>query len=179
MSHFDEIQFLGSDCHGYFTSASARCAGVKSCELDRWTKNGRIENPARGVYRIANYPPSAVEPYVLAVLAVGRDAALYGESVLGVLNLVSTNPSWIYVVTPRRIRRKLGEGVKVIRERLGEIEVRDGIPMQRVVDAIRSAKGNVLKDRRLLAAKEGLRQGYMDATEYEKLSKELKNETSA
>ena len=71
MSHFDEIQFLGSDCHGYFTSASARCAGVKSCELDRWTKNGRIENPARGVYRIANYPPSAVEPYVLAVLAMG------------------------------------------------------------------------------------------------------------
>ena len=179
MSHFDEIQLLGSDCHGYFTSAAARRAGVKSCELDRWTKNGRIENPARGVYRIANYPPSVIEPYVLAVLAAGRDAALYGESVLGVLNLVPTNPSWIYVVTPHRIRRKLGEGVKVVRECLGEIDIRDGLPMQKVADAIRSAKGDVLKERRLLAAKEGLRQGYMDATEYSKLLKELKNETSA
>ena len=113
------------------------------------------------------------------MLAAGRDAALYGESVLGVLNLVPTNPSWIYVVTPHRIRRKLGEGVKVVRECLGEIDIRDGLPMQKVADAIRSAKGNVLKERRLLAAKEGLRQGYMDATEYSKLLKELKNETAA
>ena len=88
MAHYDEIQILASDCHGYFTAAAARKAGIKSFELDRWMKIGRLEKPARGVYRVANYPPSAIEPYALAVLATGARAAIYGESVLGMLNLI-------------------------------------------------------------------------------------------
>lgn len=179
MSHYDEIQVLALDCHGYFTTAAARRAGVRSCELDRWIKSGRIENPARGVYRVANYPSSSVEPYILAVLSAGVDSALYGESVLGFLNLTSVNPSWIYVANPRRIRKKVGGGVRIVKEDIGETEVHDGIPIQNVADAIRSTRGSVLKERRLQAAREGFRLGYINKREYTKLLKDLKNETSA
>ena len=179
MSHYDEIQMLASDCHGYFTSAVARKVGVRSCELDRWMKIGRLEKHARGVYRIANYPPSAIEPYVRAVLASGTGAVLYGESVLGMLNLIPTNPTWIYVATPVRARRNIGQGIKIVNTRVNVIDNNDGVPMQGVADAIRVTRGSVRQDRRIRAAKEGFRQGYILETEYRKLIKEIKNETSA
>ena len=175
MSHYDEIQILASNCHGYFTSAAARKAGIRSCELDRWIKIGRLEKPARGVYRIASYPPSEIEPYALAVLATGSRAVIYGESVLGMLNLVPTNPSWIYVATPVRNRRNVGHGIKIV----CTVENSNGIPMQGVADAIRASKGAVRRDRRLRAAEEGLRQGYILEPEYRKLIKEIENDASA
>ncbi len=179
MSHYDEIQMLASDCHGYFTSASARKMGVKSCELDRWMKIGRLEKSARGVYRIANYPPSTIEPYVRAVLASGTGAVLYGESVLGMLNLIPTNPTWIYVATPVRSRRNVGQGIKVVKRRVSTIENNDGVPMQGVADAIRVTRGIVRQDRRIRAANEGFRQGYILEPEYRKLIKEIKSEATA
>ena len=153
MSHYDEIQMLASDCHGYFTSAVARKVGVRSCELDRWMKIGRLEKHARGVYRIANYPPSAIEPYVRAVLASGTEAVLYGESVLGMLNLIPTNPTWIYVATPVRARRNVGQGIKIVKTQVYSIDNYDGVPMQGVADAIRVTRGSVRQDRRIRAAR--------------------------
>ena len=179
MSHYDEIQMLASDCHGYFTSAVARKAGVRSCEHDRWMKIGRLEKHARGVYRIANYPPSAIEPYVRAVLASGTGAVLYGESVLGMLNLIPTNPTWIYVATPVRARRNVGQGIRIVKTQVNSIDNYDGVPMQGVADAIRVTRGRVRQDRRIRAAKEGFRQGYILEPEYRTLIKEIKNETSA
>lgn len=178
MAHYDEIEKLASDGHGYFTASAARRAGIRSCELDRWVKSGRIEKSTRGVYRVANYPPSEIEPYALAVLAVGDKAAIYGESVLGMLNLIPTNPTWIYVATPTRTRRNVGDGIKVVMARVGVIEKHDGIPMQSVADAIRVTRGSVRLDRRIRAAKEGFRQGYILEPEYRKLNKELRNETA-
>ena len=131
---------LASDCHGYFTSAIARKVGVRSCELDRWMKIGRLEKHARGVYRIANYPPSAIEPYVRAVLASGTGAVLYGESVLGMLNLIPTNPTWIYVATPVRARRNVGQGIRIVKTQVNSIDNYDGVPMQGVADAICEAE---------------------------------------
>lgn len=179
MTHYDEVQILASDCHGYFTSAMARNAGVKSYELDRWMKIGRLERPVRGVYRIANYPPSTIEPYALAVLAVGEKAAIYGESVLGMLNLIPTNPAWIYVASPVRVRRKVGGGIRIVKARINAVEHNDGVPMQSVADAIRATRGAVRRDRRIRAADEGLRRGYVSESEYRKLMEELNNETAA
>ena len=179
MTHYDEIQILASDCHGYFTSAAARKAGIQSYELDRWMKMGRLEKPVRGVYRIANYPPSAIEPYMLAVLAVGAEAVVYGESVLGMLNLIPTNPSWIYVATPARVRKRVRKGIKIVKTEIRSIENNEGVPMQCVADAIRVTRGSVRLDRRIRAADEGFRQGYILEPEYRKLVKEIKDEASA
>jgi len=179
MSHYADIQSMAFDCHGYFTSANARKAGIRSCELDRWVKIGRLERPARGVYRLSSHPPSPLEPYVRAALAVGPGSAIYGESVLGMLNLIPTNPSWIYVASPIRIRRKLGDGIKVIVTTIGDAENHEGIPMQRVSDAIRSARGYVGRERRMRAAEEAFRQGYVMEPEYKRLMKEIKRETAS
>ena len=180
MSHFEEIEFLASDNMGYFTSSAARAAGVVSCELDRWRKMGRLENPARGVYRLANYPPSALEPYVLGTLAVGEKAYIYGESVLAMLNLVPTDPSRLFVASPGRVRRKTSPSLLVVSGRADErVEYYEGVPAQHIMEAIRSSRGYVRHDRRVRAAAEGLRQGYLTKSEWQVLSRELKNETSA
>lgn len=180
MTHFGEIELLASDNRGYFTAAAARAEGVVSCELDRWVKMGRLENPARGVYRLANYPPSDLEPYVLSALSVGEKAYIYGESVLAMLNLVPTDPSRIFVASPVRVRRKTNATLRVVAGRPdARIEHYEGIPAQNLADAIRSSRGYVRHDRRVRAAAEGLRQGYLLKEEWAVLNKELKSETSA
>jgi len=171
---------LASDNRGYFTAAAARAAGVLSVELDRWVKMGRIENSARGVYRLVNYPPSEIEPYVLATLSVGEKAYVYGESVLAMLNLVPTDPSRMFVASPVRVRRKMNATMTIVAGRPGtRIEHYEGVPAQNLADAIRSSRGYVRHDRRVRAAAEGLRQGYLMQQEWDELNRELKDETTA
>ena len=180
MRHFSEIELLASDSHGYFTAASARSAGVVSGELDRWVKMGRLERPARGVYRLSGYPPSELEAYILAVFSVGAGAYVYGESVLTMLNLVPMDPSRLFVASPRRVRRKVNAVVKIVSVRTGErLEYYEGIPTQNLADAIRSSRGYVRHDRRVRAVDEALRQGYLNKSKWQELKRELKNEATA
>lgn len=179
MEHFSNIISLASDRHGYFTAMEARSTGIKSCELVRWVKSGRLEYPARGVYRMADFPPSQFDSYILAVLSVGKDAALYGESVLGILNLVPTNPATIYVAAPLQIRKKLGNGVKVVRIALNSVWDYEGISLQDVADAIRSSRGIVRDDRRIAASREARRQGYISRLDCTRLERAIRNEASA
>ena len=51
--------------------------------------------------------------------------------------------------------------------------------MQGVADAIRVTRGIVRQDRRIRAANEGFRQGYILEPEYRKLIKEIKSEATA
>lgn len=43
---------------------------------------------------------------------MGADAYLYGESVLAMFSLCPTNPTKVFVATPKRVRRKLSEAVE-------------------------------------------------------------------
>jgi len=180
MSHYGEVERLASDSFGYFTTASAREVGILSCELDRWMKMGRLESPSRGVYRLANYPPTPHEPYVVGVMAVGPQAYVYGESVLAMLDLVPTNPTRLFIATPNRFRRKVASSLVVEDGRKGDRVVRyDGVPAQHLVDAIRASRGYVRHDRRVRALAEGVRQGYIMKSEGRALSRELKHEATA
>lgn len=179
MNHYRKTLDLALGRHGYFTAIEARQSGIRSCELVRWVKSGRLENPARGVYRVSDYPPSPIDPYILAVLSVGKDAVLYGESVLGVLNLASTNPLRIYVASPAQLRRKLGGGIKVIKVAVGTSWNYEGLPLQEVSDAIRSSRGVIYDDRRMAAAREAKRQGYISRAECLRLEREIRNEATA
>ena len=122
---------------------------------------------------------NAFKAYVLAVLSVGKDAVIYGESVLGVLNLAPTNPMRICVATPGRLRRKLGGGIKVVVAKVKTAWEYEGIPLQEVSEAIRSARGAVRDDRRIAAAREASRQGYVSRADCARLERTIRNEASA
>ena len=109
----------------------------------------------------------------LAVKLAGPGAYLYGESVMALLGLVPTDPSRVFVATPRRVRRSLPRGVRVVRVPGGEPgTVYDGIPSQKVALAIRSAESVVGRTRLLEAAREGRRLGYVRSGELEALEEE-------
>jgi len=171
---------MAADNYGYVTMAAVSAHGINPVEMTRWTQSGRLERAARGVYRLVDYPPSPLEPFVRAVLAVGNDARIFGESVLGMLNLVPTNPTWIYVGSPNRLRRRMPEGIKLVKTGDSDrITNYDGIDSQPVADAIRSCMAQLSDERIVQATEEAYRQGYITLKERDLLLKENMNETSA
>ena len=64
----------------------------------------------RGVPLARASEPS--DTYAWAVMSVGPDALLYGESVIAMFGLALINPTRMFVATPRRTRRKLPDSVK-------------------------------------------------------------------
>ena len=174
MKRFDALYDLAEGNFGLVSFAQAKSLGVSIRELDRWLKNGWLERPARGLYRISRFPYSDRDPYAIAVESVGNDAYLQGESVLALLDLVPTNPNWIYVGTPRRVRRKVDGRVIVMREAGGCARANYfGIRSQRLFDALLSCASTVSASRRLRASKEGLRLGYLNKAEYVRVTKEI------
>lgn len=176
MKHFDEFYNLAEGNFGLVTYAQAKSAGIFIQELNRWMKKGWIERPVRGVYRASRFPASECDPYAIAVESVGTDAYLYGESVLALLRLVPTNPTWIYVASPRRVRRKVGDGIVIVRGGSGAKATNYlGVRSQFLADALVACSATVRRDRRLRAAEEGLRQGYLGNEDFVRVAEEIKH----
>lgn len=176
MKHFDELYNIAEGNFGLVTYAQARAAGFFIQELHRWLAKGWLEKPARGVYRVSRFPSSECDPYAIAVESVGADAYLHGESVLALLHLVPTNPSWIYVASPRRVRRKVGDGIVIVRgEPGGKATNYLGVRSQSLADALVACAPTVRGDRRLRAAEEGVRQGYLGKEDFVRIAKEIEH----
>lgn len=174
MKNFDALYDFAEGNFGLVTFAQAKSLGVSIRELDRWLKKGWLEKPARGLYRVSRFPASERDPYAVAIESVGPDAYLYGESVLALLKMAPTNPTWIYVASPRRIRKKVGDGVIVVRgETGGRVANYEGVRAQFLADALHACGGTVNKDRRIRAAEEGFRQGYINKDEFASILKEI------
>ena len=174
MKSFDELYAVAEGNFGLVTYAEARECGIGIRELDRWVKAGRLEKPARGIYRVSRFPASEQDDFAVAVESVGSEAYLYGESVLALLKLCPTNPTWIYVASPKRVRRKLGERIKLIGGVDGYVYTNyDGVRSQKLRDAIVACRGYVRPDRRIVAVREGERQGYLSRAEAGRLMKEI------
>jgi len=180
MKNFDELYDLAEGNFGLVTYAQAKMLGISIRELDRWVKGGRLERLARGLYHVCRFAVSDLDPFAIATETVGAKAYLYGESVLGMLGLVPTNPTWVYVSSPGRVRRKIGEGLRLVRGEEGYVPTNyNGVRSQCLADAIRACRATVRPDRRIRAAEEGLRQGYLLKAECRELIKEIKREASA
>lgn len=163
MSKFEKVKNEALGRFGLFSTRMAKELGATSCDLVRWVRIGRLESPARGVYRLSDYPPSRCDPYAIAVEAVGPDARLVGESVLGLLELTNTNPSWMYVGVPGRVRRELASDI-VLRPVDPDAEVRhyEGIRCESVASAIRRCASELLPVRIEEAVANGKRLGLLD-----------------
>ncbi len=174
MTKYEEIFEIAADNHGLITSAQAREAGITNNELVQYARRGRVTKVGHGLYQLARWVPERNDAYAWAVMSVGPDAVLYGESVIAMLGLAPTNPARTFVAAPRRCRRALPEGLKV--EQVDGIEpgaTYDGIPCQSARDAILACKGKMLPERLMAAAEAARRQGLISEKEYRCLKREL------
>lgn len=173
MTKIDDV-YKTVDDYGLVTSAEARELGVSDAELVQMAARGRLVRVARGVYRVPVWPYQEHAPYAIAVRATGEDAYLCGESVVALLDLAPTDPRVIWVASPRRVRRSLGGGLRVVRrDEPSEVTSYDGIACQRVASAIRLAAATMGPTRASQAAGEALRQGYVSTDEHDEIEREM------
>lgn len=166
MTYYDDIYEFAVDNHYLITTEDADRLGIPAIELAKLAYRGKLDNIARGLYRLTRYIPSDIDPYAQAVARVGKDAYLYGESVIAMLRLAPTNPEKIYVATTARVRRKLPEAINVVKRKQGdEVTVYDGVRSQRVNEAIVAAKETMMTERLLNALQHAEEEGYMTLAE--------------
>jgi len=177
MRHFDEIYSLATENHGIVTAAAARDTGVQSKDLRRWVEAGRLVRVGYGVYRSTQYPASEEDQFAIAVEEVGRDAYLYGESVLALHGLAPTNVNFIHVATPVRCRKRLPGGYVIVKNsrKCSVVNVR-GIRTQSVFDAILACKKTMMPERLESAASEGFRQGLLTNSEFDTVMESIKHD---
>ena len=93
---------------------------------------------------------------------------------LSMHGLALVDPRSMFVATPRRVRRKLPDWVKTVPAPKGApATFYEGIPSQRVADAIEACEGSVMGERLAEAAKRARAEGLVTSVEYENLMKEL------
>ncbi|MGN0071891.1 MAG: type IV toxin-antitoxin system AbiEi family antitoxin domain-containing protein [Atopobiaceae bacterium] len=173
MAMIDDI-YDAVDDYGLVTSSEACDLGVSNQALVQLSRRGKLVRMARGVYRVPVWPYQEQAPYAIAVKAAGEGAYLFGESVVALLELVPTDPRRMWIATPKRARRRLGEGVTLVERHLpDEIAYYEAIPCQRVGGAIVSAARTLGTKRAIQAAAEALRQGYITQEEKDRIEGEL------
>lgn len=174
MTYYDDIFEIASANFGLISVAQAREIGVAKQELSKLRARGKLERIGHGVYRIKHHTPSALDVYADAVMLVGTEAYVLGESVLAMHGLASVNPDRIIVGTPKRVRKKLPLYVKVVqRESTDKKTVYEGIPSMTVADAIRYCKGRVMPERLKEALQDAADDGLVTRRDFEALKKEL------
>lgn len=175
MSYYDIAFDIASENHGIVTSAAALKEGIPRKVLVRLAREGRLIHVGYGVYRFDKWVPMEWDEYAEAVALVGSGSFVWGQSVLAMHRLALVLPGEIEVGNPRRVRRALPPGVRVVR--VGEpaaLDFADGIPTQTVADAIRTCRGAVMAERLLDAVSDAERQGLVTRREAEKLREELR-----
>ena len=174
MSYYDDIYEIAVDKHYLFTTIDAAMLGIPGIELVKLAHRNRLKGLGNGVYRLVRYVPSESDPYALAVARVGKDAFLWGESVIALLGLAPTNPNRIYVATPHRIRRKLPNEIELIRVPDDEkTTFYEGIPCQRAISALYACRHTIMPKRLKQALKRGRAEGYITAQEERWLKEEF------
>lgn len=174
MTHFDDIYEIAADNYGLVSTMEADAAGVVTSELSRYVREGRLERIGHGLYRLTRYIPTPYDPYAEAVALVGKDAYLYGESIIAMNALAPTNPKFIYVATPKRVRRSLPDHIVVVQRNADEkLRNYEGIPSQSVFDAIRSCRGHMMPERLREATENARRNGLITQAQHAELIEEL------
>jgi predicted transcriptional regulator of viral defense system len=129
-SRMNELFDLAEANDGLLTSKQAREKGIKDSVLVRLAQRGRLLRTARGVYRIAHYPPDKFAQYREAVLwaqaSHGPDQiALSHETALLIYGISDANPAKIHLTVPKaaRLRREKPGWIVIHRADLAPIDL--------------------------------------------------------
>ena len=163
------------DQYGYITTRDAADLGIPAVEVRKVAARGGLTHVGRGVFRFDDIPRNGLEPFMEAVLRVGEGAYLTADAVLSLHNLGLANPRRIRVGTPGRMRAELPPPIEVVQKHVKpeDLTEYEGIPATTIATAIRDARGLIMRERLLDAAREAMRRGLMLRREGEQVINEL------
>lgn len=163
MNAYDEIWGVAEDNFGIITSAQANELGISRQNMVKLARAGMLTRLCQGVYQVKHHVPDVNDVYAVGVAMAGDSAYLRGASVIGLLNLAPTDPSFIYVGAANRVRRRLPDGYIVKDRKVCDTVLYEGIRCQRLFDALREAKreGVIEADRIAAAAARANERGLM------------------
>lgn len=168
------VREIALDHYGYVTTRQAADAGVPPVELPKLAARGGLENIAYGLYRVADIPPTPYDQLAEALLRVGEDAYLHGESVLALFGLADVNPRQVKVAVPRRARPRLPAHIELTQTARGaRTTLYEGLRAQPVVDALTECRGRIQSERLLSAAKLARADGLLTTAEWHRARKDL------
>lgn len=174
MTKYDDIFEEAVDNYGIITSARAAELGISNKELVQYARRGRLERVGQGVYQLTQRQIDQKEPYAVGVAIAGPEAMLYGESVLAMLELAPTNPNKFHVATNKRTRRTLPKSYELVMRSDLSPTFYEGIPSQKVSDAIKACIGKMMPERLIQATQKAREEGYINLIECEQLLEEFK-----
>lgn len=122
----EQLWDVAIDQYGYLTQGDARELRIDRLAVDMLCSRGQLERVAHGVYRFPQFPVTAYDPYMLAVLWTGTPAAcLSHDTALAAYEVCDINPDRIHITVPRsrRIRRAGGELYVVHQQDLNDHQI--------------------------------------------------------
>jgi len=172
---------LAVDQYGFVTTGQAREIGVPVVELAKLAHRGVLSNIAYGLYRVNDVPTTERDAFMAAVLRVGEDAYLMGESTLALYELASVNPRSVWVGSPRRTRAKHPCWLHVVKRDLPveDLTVFEAIPTVTVKRALLDCQGRVMTERLLDAADRAIGEGLVLSRDRDELFAALQRSKDA
>lgn len=129
---------------------------------------GFIERLGRGVYRLADFPPSPREPLIAAAAALGKDAVVSHDSALQLYGVSDVAPSRLHFTIPRTRRYVAAPAGNVELHTTtrpfapGDVVQHEGFRAtslaRSIVDAARAHTG---PEQIVMAVREGIRRGLL------------------
>ncbi|MDR3360693.1 MAG: hypothetical protein LBO20_08640 [Bifidobacteriaceae bacterium] len=99
----DQLWDIAVDQYGHITSMDADALGLAHTVLGKMASRGTLERVAFGLYRFPQWPVSANDSLMEAVLRTREPTAtLSHETALDVLDLCDVNPATIHVTVPKQ-----------------------------------------------------------------------------
>jgi predicted transcriptional regulator of viral defense system len=157
----DALYHLAEQQAGYFTARQAARAGFSWERLTDYSKNGRFQRVAHGVYRLTRFPASRFEDLFVAWLKCGPKSAISHESALALFDLSDVLPGEVHVTVPRTAsRRRRGIRLHTNRLRPAEVVKREGLPVTSVPRTIADvARAGLSEDHVARAIQQALARG--------------------
>src|SRR5262245_31363136 len=103
---WDRLYELATPQAGYFTLAQSRAAGYSPPLLEYYVREGRVERVARGIFRLAHYPPGDHEDLVVAWLWSERLGVFSHETALMLHELSDALPAKQHITVPSTWQRR-------------------------------------------------------------------------
>ena len=140
MTSYEKIWDTAEDNHGVITSAQARRLGVKPAALVSMAVNRKLIRIGQGVYKLEYHVPGPYDEYAQAVAMAGDTAFIRGASALMMRGLIPFDPGRFYIGVSKRTRRRLPPQYLVMEVKNPDVELIEGIPVERIARAVEDAR---------------------------------------